>query len=424
MAGLCIISEANGSGETNSPIAHGTADRLPFIEILDVGLVSEHIIHELRPIMLVKQIRSNDGTGTLTYVITNDEHQTGCIIDPNIEDLPRIELVTRELGIRLTHIIDTHTHADHVSAAGELRQKTGAQTIMHTNTRNKWKIIDQGDKFGIGDTLRANAKIPIDRYVEDGDVVTVGSLTVNILFTPGHTDNHISPFVGGSVFTGDLLLIGQAGRSDLPGGDPEEQYDSLFNKILTLPAGTKIYPGHDYQDLGFAYLEDEKKTNPFLQPRTKQQFVEFVKDFFPPFAENVASGGKMTLQCGVQRVAQHGESIKNMTAQELHARKSNGDEVFVLDVREPIELLMSGAIEGVINVPIGSLKDHLHVLPKSKQAEIVCVCQSGSRSIEATHYLQQQGYGNVLNLTGGTNSWKNAGFPIVRSGQPARMGRF
>lgn len=367
--------------------------------------------------MLVNQIRSNDGTGTLSYVVADETHNVACIIDPNIEDIPRIELLTSELGVRLTHIIDTHTHADHISAAGELRQKTSAQTIMHTNTNNKWKIIDQGDKFGIGDTLRANAKIPIDRYVDDGDVVTVGSLTLKVLFTPGHTDNHISVFVGGNVFTGDLLLIGQAGRSDLPGGDPEAQYDSLFNKILSLPPRTRVYPGHDYQDLDFAYLDDERKTNPFLQPRTKQQFVEFVKDFFPPFAENVAAGGKMTLQCGVQRVAQHGEMIKSMTALELHARRSNGDKVFLLDVREPHELLMAGAIEGVLNVPIRSLKDHLDDLPGNKQAVIVCVCQSGSRSLEAAHYLQQQGYENVVNLVGGTTGWIRTGYPVVRSGQ-------
>jgi glyoxylase-like metal-dependent hydrolase (beta-lactamase superfamily II)/rhodanese-related sulfurtransferase len=368
--------------------------------------------------VLINQIRSNDGTGTLSYVVSDDEHHVGCIIDPNIEDIPLIEMLTSELGIRLTHIIDTHTHADHISAAGELRQKTGAQTIMHTNTKNKWKIIDQGDRFGIGDTLRANAKIPIDRYVDDGDVVTIGSLNINVLFTPGHTDNHISAMVGESIFTGDLLLIGQAGRSDLPGGDPEEQYESLFNKILTLPERTKIYPGHDYQDLEFAYLDDEKKANPFLQPRSKQQFTEFVKDFFPPFAENVASGGKMTLQCGVQRVAKHGDTIKSMTAQELHARKSNGNAVFVLDVREPLELLVSGAIEDVYNIPIRSLKDHLDVLPKSKQAAIVCVCQSGSRSLEAAHYLLQQGYENVVNLAGGTSGWIKTGFPVVRPSQP------
>ncbi|MEK9137816.1 MAG: MBL fold metallo-hydrolase [Bacteroidota bacterium] len=365
--------------------------------------------------MLIKQIRSEDGTGTLSYLIADDQNHVACVIDPNIEDLSRIEKLTDDLDTRLTHIIDTHTHVDHISAAGDLRKKTGAQTVMHINTQNKWKVVDQGDKFGVGETLRANARIPIDRYVEDGDVVAVGSVIVKVLFTPGHTDNHIALLAGDNVFTGDLLLIGQAGRSDLPGGNPGEQYDSLFYKILSLPDNTKIYPGHDYQDLEFSYLRDEKNTNPFLALRSKQEFVDFVKDFFPPFAENIAAGGKMTLQCGVQRVVQPNENIKNICVQELQDLLSSATKPFLVDVREPVEIALSGAIDGVVNIPIRSLKDRLHAIPPDKDAQIVCVCQSGGRSLEAAHLLQQQGYAKVMNLEGGTNAWVSAGMAISRA---------
>ncbi|MBM2840697.1 MAG: Rhodanese domain protein [Bacteroidetes bacterium] len=367
--------------------------------------------------MLIEQIRSDDGTGTLSYLLVDEKERVGCVIDPNIEDLAKIERLIGEQDFRLTHIIDTHTHADHVSAAGELREKTGAQTIMHTNTKSKWKVVDQGDKFGIGDTLRANARIPIDRFVEDSDVVAVGSLAIDVIFTPGHTDNHIALLAGDCVFTGDLLLIGQAGRSDLPGGNPEDQYDSLFKRILPLRDRTKIYPGHDYQDMAFAYLGDERISNPFLQPRSKEQFVEFVKDFFPPFAENVAAGGKMTLQCGVQRVVQPGDKIKNISPNELNEMMGSGKNPLVLDVREPIELVTAGAIEGVHNISVRVLKQQLDALPKRKDAEIVCVCQSGGRSLEAAHFLQQQGYTNVMNLTGGTSGWIKSGFQVVRPKQ-------
>lgn len=367
--------------------------------------------------MLIKQIRSDDGTGTLSYFLIDEKERVGCIIDPNIEDSGRIERLIDDQRVCLTHVIDTHTHADHVSAASELRQKTGAQTIMHANTKTKWKIVDQGDKFGIGDTLRANARIPIDRYVEDGEKVSVGSFTIGVMFTPGHTDNHISLLAGDNVFTGDLLLIGQAGRSDLPGGNPEEQYDSLFNRILPLPDRTKIYPGHDYQDMDFAYLGEERISNPFLQPRSKEEFVNFVKDFFPPFAENVASGGKMTLQCGVQRVVQPGDRIKSISAQELSAMLGGESRPFLLDVREPIELEMGGAIEGACNISVRRLQQQIDSLPKTKDGEIVCVCQSGSRSVEAAHFLQQQGYSNVMNLTGGTSGWIESGFQVVRPKQ-------
>ena len=217
--------------------------------------------------MLIKQIRSLDGTGTLSYLVASEEDHLGVIVDPNVEDLEKTEELMKDLDLRITHIIDTHTHADHISGAGELRRITGALTVMHANTANKWKFIDKGDKFGIGDTLRVNARIPVDRFVEDGDVVAVGSLKLNVLYTPGHTDNHVSITLDRNVFTGDLLLIGQAGRSDLPGGNPEEQFDSLFGKILSLPDNTRIYPGHDYRGAAFSTLGEERRTNPFLCPR-------------------------------------------------------------------------------------------------------------------------------------------------------------
>src|SRR5712692_4600086 len=173
--------------------------------------------------MMLRQIRSTDGTGTLSYILSDGDSKLAVVIDPNLEDLEKIGGLAKDLNVRISHVVDTHTHADHVSAAGELGKMFHSEVIMHENTKNKWKIVDQGDKFGIGDTLRANAMIKVDRYVKDEDVISVGSLKFSVLFTPGHTDNHIALLVEDLLFTGDLLLIGQAGRSDLPGGNPEDQ---------------------------------------------------------------------------------------------------------------------------------------------------------------------------------------------------------
>ncbi len=196
--------------------------------------------------MIINQIRSSDGTGTLSYLITDEVNRVAILIDPNKEDTNRIIQLAKEQKVTITHIIDTHTHADHVSGANEIKQAFQSQIVMHENTKNKWKVVDLGDKFGIGDILRANAAIPIDRYVQEGDTVESGDLKISILFTPGHSDNHITPVLNDNIFTGDLLLLGQAGRSDLPSGNAEEQYDSIFNKILKFPDKTKMYPGHDY----------------------------------------------------------------------------------------------------------------------------------------------------------------------------------
>jgi len=369
--------------------------------------------------MLVKQIRSRDGTGTLSYLLIGKKFPEAVLIDPNLEDLPEILSLIKSTGVRLTHIFDTHTHADHISGAGELSKATGALVVMHENTKDKWKVLEEGDKFGIGSILRPNAAIAVDQYVAEGDVITTGDLSIRVLYTPGHTDNHVTLVADDSVFTGDLLLIGQAGRSDLPGGDPGAQYDSLVQKILTLPDRCRIYPGHDYSENEYAVLGSEKKTNPFLQHRSKEEYIAFVRDFFPPIAEAVAMGGKMTLQCGTHRVLQRVEDVKNMTPRELAALRNDKGKILIVDVREPAELLMIGAIEGVVNIPVGQLALRAEELPADKSTPIVCVCQSGGRSLEATHYLQQLGYSNVRNLAGGTGAWMKSGLPVVRPGIPA-----
>ncbi len=372
--------------------------------------------------MIFRQIRSTDNTGTLTYLVGDETTRRAALVDPNLDDLQRIGYTLDELGVQLTYVVDTHTHADHVSAAGELREAYGARVIMHENTKNKWRIVDLGDKFGIGDILRANAAIEVDRYVNDGDTIPLGGLTMNVLFTPGHTDNHISLLLEDHLFTGDLLLIGQAGRSDLPGGDPGDQYDSLFTKILPLPNYVKIYPGHDYEENTFSYLYEEKKYNPFLKPRTKEEYTSFVADFFPPITD-MEAGGKAILQCGTKRVSTSGEGFEDISPDRLAGMLGNDDSVFLLDVREPFELVAFGAIPGVTNISVRDLARRVGELPGDKARTIVVVCQTGNRSYEAAHFLVQQGYRNVYNLETGTTGWLQSGKAVTRSGQPARMVR-
>lgn len=367
---------------------------------------------------MIKQIRSTDGTGTLSYLVADDQTKRAVLIDPNREDLQYIGSLLSELGLQLTYTIDTHTHADHISAAGELKKAYGAQVMMHENTKNRWKIVDQGDKFGIGGILRANAAIEVDRYVGEGDSIAVDGLLFSVLFTPGHTDNHISLLIDDTLFTGDLLLIGQAGRSDLPGGNSEEQYDSLFTKILPLPNYVKMYPGHDYEGNTFSYLYEEKKYNLFLKERTKQEYTRFVADFFPPFTD-VEADGKAILQCGTKRVSTSVEAFRNLTPRELAKMLKEDPSMFLLDVRESVELIAFGAIPGVNNISVRQLAHRINELSRQKTEKIVVVCQTGNRSSEAAHYLVSQGYEQVYNLAGGTSAWVKEGGEVVRSSWPA-----
>jgi glyoxylase-like metal-dependent hydrolase (beta-lactamase superfamily II)/rhodanese-related sulfurtransferase len=366
--------------------------------------------------MILHQIRSTDGTGTLSYFIADEKSRAAVIIDPNIKDLDEIIRVVKDHRATVTHAIETHTHVDHISATNELKKLFPLQLIMHENTKNKWKVVDQGDKFGIGDILRENATLEVDRYVNDGDTLTVDSMACTFLHTPGHTDNHLSVLIGDNVFTGDLLLIGQAGRSDLPGGSADEQYDSLTQKIMTLPDNTKIWPGHDYEENTFAYLRDERKTNPFLRQRSKEEYLKFVADFFPPLAESV-EGGSVTVQCGTKRVvAHHNEPFRSVTADELESMITSQPDLFLLDVREPFELTAYGKIPNVVNIPTGEVVARVGDLPKEKSAAIVCICQSGSRSYEVANYLATRaGYTNVYNLEGGTSGWMFGGKAVQRS---------
>lgn len=363
--------------------------------------------------MKFKQIRSNDGTGTLSYLLADPATGRGVLIDPNLTDLQKLVSTLEEEGVELVHVIDTHTHADHVSAAGGLKQLFGATLIMHDETKNKWKVVDQGDQFGIGEILRQNAALEVDRFVQDGEVIEVDDLKMRVLYTPGHTDNHISLHVADMLFTGDLLLIGQAGRSDLPGGSVEAQYESLTKKLLVLPDATRIYPGHDYEENTFSYLREEKLANPFLKPRTKDEYAAFVADFFPPLAEAV-EGGAMTLQCGAKRVSDHHEKFQDIGPDELERMLTSEAPITVLDVREPFELMAFGAIPGVVNVPGGELVDRLTEFEEDRSKPMVVVCQSGNRSYEVAHYLTKVGFTKVYNLEGGTSGWMQSGRRVER----------
>ncbi len=357
--------------------------------------------------LIIRQLRSADGTGTLSYLLMDESTRRAAVIDPNADDIDRWIGIIKEHRAVPDFIIDTHTHVDHRSGANDLRRAFGATVVMHERTKEKWKVVDQGDAFGIGDILRANAQTEVDRYVRDGDTLSLGSHTLTLLHTPGHTDNHLSVFAEGNLFTGDLLLIGQAGRSDLPGGDPGEQYDSFVKKILPLPDSTKIYPGHDYDDNEFSLLGNEKRSNPFLQQPSKEKFKEFVKEFFPPVAD-AAEGGKMILQCGTKRVTTAAESFVNISPEQLDAMLHESPPPFVLDVREPKELSMFGFIPTAVNIPTRHVSQRLQDLPPRSE-KIVVVCQSGGRSYEIAHLLVQQGFRSVYNLESGTMGWMMSG---------------
>ncbi len=192
--------------------------------------------------------------GCLGYVVADRKTRLAAIVDPEVEMVgPMLDLVF-EHGLRPAYIIDTHTHADHISGARELKAKTVARVVMHE---------------------KAPASC-VDLRVEDGDRLHLGELPLKFLHTPGHAKDLVSVLLPGRILTADALLIGSCGRTDLPNGNATRQYHTLYHTYRSLPDDLLVYPGHDYKGRSYSTLGDEKKNNPKMLFGSEEEFVEFM----------------------------------------------------------------------------------------------------------------------------------------------------
>ena len=191
-------------------------------------------------------------SSTYSYLIASRPGGEALIIDPVLEKVERYLQLVRELDLKLVKAVDTHIHADHITGLGALRDRTHCVTVMGENAK-----VDV-----------------VSMRVAEGDKITIEGLALDVLYTPGHTDDSYSFLLRDRVFTGDTLLRGATGRTDLPTGDPEALYDSLFGRLLQLDDGLAVYPGHNYKNVPVSTIGEEKATNPRLQKRERAAFVE------------------------------------------------------------------------------------------------------------------------------------------------------
>ncbi|MFQ5684957.1 MAG: MBL fold metallo-hydrolase, partial [Candidatus Binatia bacterium] len=196
-----------------------------------------------------EQIRSG---GCLSYILGCKKENVCVVIDPEVAKVDDYIAVVRDLSARLLYAIDTHTHADHSSACKILRDRSGAKVVMH----------------------RASEAPYVDVRVEEGTVLSCGQIVIQVLHTPGHTQDSTCLLVGERIFTGDTLLIGGCGRTDLPGGNAEEQYKSLV-RLASLGDQIRVFPAHDYRP-AFSTLGDERRTNPRMLFPSKEEFIHFM----------------------------------------------------------------------------------------------------------------------------------------------------
>src|SRR3954462_12248913 len=199
-------------------------------------------------------------SGTYSYLLASRAGGEALILDPVLEKVDRYCQLLRELDLRLVKAVDTHLHADHVTGLGELRDRTHCVTMM-------------------GEQSKADV---VAMRVTEGDKVTIEGVCLDVMFTPGHTDDTYSFRMADRVFTGDTLLIRGTGRTDFQNGDSRAQYDSIFNKLMKLPDEMLVFPAHDYKGDTVSTIGEEKRFNPRLQVTSVDQYVDLMNSLDLP----------------------------------------------------------------------------------------------------------------------------------------------
>src|SRR5215831_14553681 len=203
--------------------------------------------------MIFRQLFDSQ-SGTYTYLLASRRGGEALIIDPVLEKVERYLQLIRELDLKLVKAVDTHIHADHITGLGALRDRTQCITVMGENAK-----VDV-----------------VSMRVTEGDRLTIEGLALDVLYTPGHTDDFYSFLMGDRVFTGDTLLIRGTGRTDFQNGDARAQYESLFGKLLKLPEETLVFPAHDYKGDTVSTIGEEKAFNPRLQVKSVDEYVDLM----------------------------------------------------------------------------------------------------------------------------------------------------
>ena len=346
--------------------------------------------------MVFEQIATG---GCQSYLVGCDATCAAALIDPELSQIDHYLALAARAGVRIRYLIDTHTHADHFSATKELARQLAVPVVMH----------------------RASPAPFVDMRLADGEMVLLGKLRLAALHTPGHTADSMCLQVGDRVFTGDTLLIGGTGRTDLPSGDPEALYDSLFNRVLKLDPSLKVYPAHDYKGRSHSTIGDELATNPRLQKRERAAFVDMMRKLDLTMPTHVTealrtnmSGGKTVAALLAEATA----SVPFMSLAELKARvEAADDELVVLDVRER-EAYEKGHVPGARLLPRGQLELRVNQDLPDPTRRILACCELGYISTLATATLRDMGFSHAVALDGGMKAWREAGYPLKAGSEP------
>ena len=345
--------------------------------------------------MIFRQL-FDSASGTYTYLLASRHGGEALIIDPVLERVDRYLQLVRELDLRLVKAVDTHLHADHMTGLGALRDRTHCITVM-------------------GEQTHADV---VSMRVGEGDRIEIEGLRLDVLYTPGHTDDSYSFVFGDRVFTGDTLLIRGTGRTDFQNGDPRAQYESIFNKLLKLPDETLVYPAHDYKGDTVSTIGEEKFYNPRLKVKSVDEYVDLMNNLklSNPKMMDVAVPANMQVGLRQEEIARKGWALSAAEAMALRGRT----DVVIVDLREKSERERHGTIPGSLHAPYPDLQESidaggmLHELAASTGKRIVFYCAFGERSAMAVQAAQDAGLTAACHIQGGIDAWKKANGPLAR----------
>lgn len=353
--------------------------------------------------MLFRQLFDPESS-TYTYLLADEKSRDAIIIDPVLEQVERDITLIEELNLTLRFALDTHVHADHVSALGSLRERLGATTVL-------------SERAGVGCA---------DRLVREGDIVPFGRHGVMVRETPGHTSGCVTYVLADETmaFTGDAVLIRGCGRTDFQQGDARTLFRSVHDKVFSLPDTTLIFPAHDYKGRTVTSVEEEKRLNPRLGAgKDEAAFVEIMANLKLAYPTKIDVALPRNSHCGKETVSAEplperswapvessAEGVPEVAPEWLVAHQ---ETVRLVDVRETAEFDDElGHIVGAESVPLAQVPGQLADAPRERP--LVLVCRSGGRSAKATAILVGLGFSRVASLRGGMLGWSQRRYPTSR----------
>jgi sulfur dioxygenase len=334
-------------------------------------------------------------SGTYTYLLASRRGGEALIIDPVLERVDRYLQLIRELDLKLLKAIDTHLHADHITGLGALRDRTRCITVM-------------GEQSSVD---------VVSMRIADGDRLGIEGISLDVAYTPGHTDDSYSFIMPDRVFTGDTLLIRGTGRTDFQNGDPRAQYDSIFHRLLRLPDETMVFPAHDYKGDTVSTIGEEKRYNPRLQVKSADEYADLMNslNLANPKMMDVAVPANMRQGLAQQEIARRGWAV---TAEQARTLVGSRD-IVLIDLRERTEREKHGVIPGSLHAPYPDLQANIHAggmlheLADATNKRLVFYCAFGERSAMAVQAAQDAGLATACHIHGGIDAWRKADGPVT-----------